>query len=80
MSEKADKEFRLSAGERRMSAWTNLEKHLHARLASLRAQNDNDLDETKTAKLRGRIAEVINLLALGASPDPTEAADEEQGE
>jgi len=39
-----------------------------ARLDTLRRQNDNDMDEKNTARLRGRIAEVkMNLLALGHS-------------
>jgi hypothetical protein len=75
-----DKEFRLAPSELRTSTWRRLEEHLNARLASLRAQNDNDLDEAKTAKLRGRIAEVINLLALGSSQDPAMEADADDGE
>jgi hypothetical protein len=75
-----DKEFQLAPSELRTSTWRRLEEHLNARLASLRAQNDNDLDEAKTAKLRGRIAEVINLLALGSSQDPAMEADADDGE
>lgn len=54
-------------------AWHKLERYYVARLADLRAQNDNStLTVEKTAVLRGRIQEVKDLLAL-ATPAPVTA-------
>ncbi len=44
--------------------WRVLRKHLEARLASLRAQNDTTQSIEKTEHLRGRIAEVQALLEI----------------
>lgn len=44
--------------------WLKLKPHLEQRLAYLRTQNDGDADATKTANLRGRIAEVKAMLQL----------------
>lgn len=79
VAEKAIKqppEFRLDLNDRNSPTWAKLKRHLEAQIEKLRAQNDNDLDPVKTAKLRGRIAGLKNLLALG-SPDPAMVADEE---
>ena len=51
---------------RNSAAWTVLKKHYEARLETLRRQNDGDLDDSQTRRLRGRIAEVKAFLALGA--------------
>jgi hypothetical protein len=37
---------------------------LSDRLSNLRKENDNDLSEVNTAKLRGKIQEVKRLMAL----------------
>lgn len=50
--------------------WLRIEKYLNDRLATLRKENDQDLDERKTAKVRGRIEEVKKLLKLKESPGP----------
>ena len=50
--------------------WLKIEKHLNTRLEQRRRDNDSDsLDEIKTARLRGRIAEIKDLLAFG-KPKP----------
>ena len=49
--------------------WTALRMFLEQRLAALRAQNDIvSKDATETAFLRGQIAELKALLALGEQP------------
>jgi len=57
--------------------WLRLRAHLTARLDELRVQLEKDSPPDVTARLRGRIAEVKELLALQApatSPDPALAA------
>lgn len=56
--------------------WRAIRLHVDARLARLRQQNEGDLDPEKTAKLRGRIAELKELLTL-AQPAPALMADEQ---
>jgi len=54
----------LSTSDRQSGLWLKLVKHMEARMTVLRAQNDGDHDERKTALLRGRIAELKGLIAL----------------
>lgn len=55
----------LTAELRHSATWVVLKKHLEGRLDILRRQNDGDMDERRSARLRGRIAEVKAMLALG---------------
>ena len=50
--------------------WMKLKKHLELKLEALRKSNDGDFDADKTAKLRGRIAEVRAFLAIGDAKPP----------
>lgn len=45
--------------------WRKLEEHLKTKLLMLRAKNDGNLSADETAKLRGRIAEIKNMIELG---------------
>lgn len=54
----------LRPEHRSSPTWTALRAHLEARLAKLRADNDRSLADTQTENLRGRIAEIKDLLAL----------------
>ena len=58
----------LTIEERRSPLWRKLAEHYESRLESLRNQNDGDRTDVDTAKLRGRIAEVKLVLALGNDP------------
>jgi hypothetical protein len=49
------------------AVWATLEKDLQAELQRLREQNDANLDDLATAKLRGRIEQIKDLLALNKS-------------
>ena len=49
--------------------WLRLRERLQARLDLFRRQNDNDMTPEQTNMLRGRIAEIKNLIAAGESPD-----------
>ena len=56
------------------ATWKKLDQYLNERLATLREQNDKDMSGKRTNKLRGRIAEINLLLALGkAALVPTES-------
>ncbi len=65
----------LDLSDRQSATWRKLKKHFETRLAEMRARNDNDLDVLTTAKLRGSVAVIKELLALG-DQDPTMEADE----
>jgi hypothetical protein len=62
----------LTRADFQTRTWDRLAAHLEARLAAHRADNDNRLDEVKTATLRGRIAEIKELLALAQEPAPAQ--------
>lgn len=59
-------ELKLAPHERANPVWVRIEKYYQDRLANLREKNDSpNLNEVQTAELRGRIAELRGLLALG---------------
>jgi hypothetical protein len=65
----------LTEGDRHNATWLRLEKHLKERLENLRAHNDADLSEARTARLRGRIKEVQYLLSLGTDKPVMQSED-----
>ncbi len=62
----------LTAEDRGSALWRKLVEHYTERLESLRVRNDGDLDDVRTARVRGRIAECKELLALSAD-EPVQA-------
>lgn len=46
--------------------WDKLKRYISLRVEELRRENEADLSPEKTAKLRGRIAELQSLAALEA--------------
>ena len=66
----------LSTYERESALWKKLEQHLNERLTTLRTRNDGELDAIETARLRGRISQVKEFLALSEAPE--HIADEPQ--
>lgn len=66
----------LNQTERDSALWKKLQAHFEARLATLRARNDAELDPVKTARLRGRIAELKTTLLL-AQDGPTKPSAED---
>lgn len=48
----------------RSETWQRIKAHYEGVLAKLRTQNDGELDAEKTARLRGRIFEVKQILAM----------------
>jgi hypothetical protein len=59
-------DFELSDGERAHPLWARFKAHLLDRLADARTRNDDaSANEPATAMLRGRIACLKALIALG---------------
>lgn len=56
----------LTKQERNDPLWLKLKAEYESRLAQLRKDNDKDMSETETAKLRGRIAELRRIIDMGA--------------
>lgn len=55
----------LSQADKNSALWRRLKKHMQAERDSHRRKNDSiSLDERQTANLRGRIAQLNELLAL----------------
>lgn len=54
--------------ERQSALWQKLAAHLSGRLDAQRARNDGDLSPEDTQKLRGRIAQLKEILALAREP------------
>lgn len=63
----------LSDIERKSAVWLKLKAHLEERLENHRSKNDGDLSGDLTAKTRGRIAEIKELLKLGEPQQKIEA-------
>lgn len=55
----------LADGEIKHPLWVKIESYLIERLATLRTQNDTNIDAPTTAYLRGQIAEVKRLIQAG---------------
>lgn len=65
----------IAEHERGSPQWQKVRKYAEERLELLRRRNDSDMDERKTARLRGSIRELKNLLALDQPVPETEADD-----
>lgn len=62
--------FKLSEFEAQSQVWVKLEKQLTERLATLREKNDGALDLPETARLRGRIEQIKEILAWAVKIQP----------
>lgn len=62
----------LTEADKLSALWRKLEPYLQDRLDACRKQNDGDLSPEQTAKLRGRIATLREILAL-ANAGPVQA-------
>jgi len=67
--------MKLTAEERNSSTWLKVKEYCEERLSSLRTRLETDLDEVKTAKARGGIAELKVLLAADKDQPPTIGSD-----
>jgi hypothetical protein len=67
--------MRLDKHEVMSAVWLKLEAHLTKRLAELRTNNDGDLSPEQTAKLRGRVAAIKEILALAEQREQVQEGD-----
>jgi hypothetical protein len=68
-------DFKLEPHEFNTAVWARVRAYYEKRIAALRTQNDNtQLTAEETAVIRGRIAEVRGLLALGRQEDSREGS------
>jgi hypothetical protein len=58
----------LNSHQRSSDTWLAVTKYCETRLEELRRENDKDHDPVRTAKIRGRIAEVQKFLRAGEEP------------
>lgn len=65
----------LTTNELQSSAWIKMKAYLNTRVDDLRKKNDGDFNEIDTSRMRGRIAEIKNLLAA-VEPPPALESDE----
>lgn len=66
----------LDQNDRNGGTWTKLKRHLEEKLARLRERNDADLPELKTARIRGHIQAIQQILLLGTDKPPIQSEDE----
>jgi len=62
----------LSDAELNSPLWLKLLAHWNEELSALRSSNDGDLDELKTAALRGRIKQIKRDIEIGVAPKKIE--------
>ena len=60
--------FKLEAHDRMNPLWVRLEAHMRQRRDELRTMNDATAPIERTENLRGRIAQLTELLALANEP------------
>lgn len=65
----------LTEGEKLSSTWVKLKAYMEKRIETLRIRNDGNFNDVETAKLRGQIHVLKELVALD-SPAPPQASDE----
>lgn len=68
--------FILTPAEVNTPVWNKLERHLRRRLEAARARNDGPLAPDETAQVRGEIAALKGLLALGRPLPPIPTGDD----
>jgi len=56
--------FVLNEAERQSALWIRLKAHLEQQLAIQRERNDNPNDDKQGERIRGRIAQLKDMLAL----------------
>lgn len=68
-------DFFLTPADKQSALWKKLLKHFQEQLDTERKANDGSLDEKATAKVRGRISKLKELIALDGSKQPEEDAE-----
>lgn len=64
--------MKLTELEMQSAVWLKLRAHMESKLSELRSTNDGNLPHDETSRLRGRIAQLKELLTLG-KPESNEA-------
>jgi hypothetical protein len=59
----------FTSGDFRSPTWEKLLVYLEARREQMRDENDGDLNEKETARIRGRLMEVASLMDLARSAE-----------
>lgn len=67
--------MKLNQYEAETALWKKIEQEMTARLDVLRQRNDGQLDHLETARLRGSIAMVKEVLSWPAQPTENEIRD-----
>lgn len=67
--------FKLSMGERASPLWLRMRAHLELLLESERRKNDGNLDPQETARVRGRISMLKQVIDFSVDLPPIETAD-----
>lgn len=67
----APEDFSLTPAERVGTVWPKIERWLKQRIEDLRTENEKDLDDKHTARLRAEIKALRGLLALGEELPPS---------
>lgn len=67
-------EIKLTAADKHSALWGKLSTHMGSRLEAYRNRIEGNLSPDETTKLRGRIAELKHLLAIG-NETPAPSAD-----
>lgn len=67
--------MRLDQHEVMSAVWLKLEAYLNERLSALRMNNDGDLTPEQTAKTRGKIASIREILALAEQREQVQEGD-----
>lgn len=68
--------MKLTEAEKISALWIRLHAHLSEKLEIARKKNDGDLTPDQTAKLRGRISALKEILALSET-EPVQAGNDE---
>lgn len=68
--DRAPEVFALSQNDIASDLWRRLNRELQKRLVSKREENDGQLDEAQTARVRGHLECLKSILELGAEPPP----------
>ncbi len=63
----------MQSADFQSAAWRRLQKYLNARIDELRIMNDGNLSLEKTTELRGKIAELKQILSLSKQSEKQEA-------
>lgn len=65
--------MKLTEHESQTAVWLKLEAYFKEQLESLRCQNDGDLSELDTSRIRGKLSLLKQIIALAEKPEQLQA-------